>query len=223
MARKPIHLQAAGKLTPRDRIWAAIRALHRARGPDEDAAHVWLGVGHPGSFVLTDISRQCVKDAPPGTERKRIDANTIESYLRCLVAGGYLRARQPADRFLEVHYELARDVGVHAPRVTKEGRPVEQGAQNACLWTGMRRLKRFDYRELLMAAGRPIAVTTAKHYCHMLRRAGYLAVDVPSKPGTPARYRFVRDTGPKAPMIQRVKHVYDPNLGEVVWHPEVNS
>ncbi len=209
MARKPIHLQAAGKLAPRDRIWAAIRALNSAA---------------PGMlFSLLDISRTCIARAPEGIERKRIDEKTIESYVICLVAGRHLEAEKPEGRFQEVRYRLVRDVGVHAPRLDKHGNAVEQGAENAALWTGMRRLKRFDYRDLMVAAARPVAQQTAKRYCQMLRRAGYLVVDVASKPGTPERYRFVRDTGPKAPMIQRVKHVYDPNLGQVVWHPEVNS
>jgi hypothetical protein len=38
----------------------------------------------------------------------------------------------------------------------------------------------------------------------------------------PARFRFnpARNTGPRPPMIQRTKAVYDPNLGQVVWQEE---
>jgi hypothetical protein len=35
-----------------------------------------------------------------------------------------------------------------------------------------------------------------------------------AKPGVPARYRLVRDTGAHAPAITRRKVVFDRNLGE---------
>ena len=33
----------------------------------------------------------------------------------------------------------------------------------------------------------------------------------------PTRYRLIRNTGPRPPMVQRIDAIYDPNLGAVVW------
>lgn len=208
MARQPIHLQAAGKLTPRDRVWAAIRALSKLQ---------------PGGFTRLSMEQWVAKHAPPEATGRCIDERTINSYLLGLVAGGYLNEELHGGPRVHAIYSLERDVGVHAPRVDRHGREVTQGAATAQLWNGMRRLKRFDYRDLVAATATRVAVWTAKNYCGLLHKAGYLSLDIPSKPGMPARYNFVRDTGPRAPMIQRVKHVYDPNLGKVVWHPEADA
>ncbi|MEW6490806.1 MAG: hypothetical protein AB1578_23205, partial [Thermodesulfobacteriota bacterium] len=53
----------------------------------------------------------------------------------------------------------------------------------------------------------------AEHYCRYLAKAGYLA-----RVGH-RRYRHLprRRTGPLPPQIQRVRQVFDPNTGEVVW------
>src|SRR6266705_3378878 len=115
VARKPIHLQVAGKLTPRDRIWAAIRALHK------------LDPAGDGQFARGDIADQCVADAPAGATVRRIDEKTIESYLQGLTAAGYLRAieaPQPRDgkgKWQPDRYALVRDVGIEAPRVDRKG------------------------------------------------------------------------------------------------------
>ena len=73
-----------------------------------------------------------------------------------------------------------------------------------------------------------VSEASADDYIIFLHRAGYLKMIAPAKVGgfskvrEKARYRFLshKNTGPKAPMIQRVKHVYDPNLEQVVWPKE---
>ena len=221
MARKPIHLQACGKLTQRDRIWAAIRAING------DTGHGRV------MFTLGQLADRIVANAPAGASARRIEETTIKSYIGALLAGGYLRfasggaggrgARDAKGQWRSARYALARDTGIEAPRVDRRGRPVQQGAAQENLWRAMHVLKAFDYRELLACAAASIAPATAKGYVVMLARAGYLGRLRPAKPGTPAAYRLARDTGPRAPQIQRVKHVYDPNLGQVVWHPGVNA
>lgn len=211
MARKPIHLQAAGKLTPRDRIWAAVRALKR--------------------FTFADIADYVVKHAPAEAKVRRIEEDTIETYVESLVRGSFVERLNPTfrqSRYEQVQFELVRDVGVHAPRVTKAGEPVTQGASRLAMWRVMRKLKQFTRRELAAKAsteGNVVDCEEAKTYVHYLAKAGYLAVVVPGRPRHPEVYAFVRsrDSGPLAPMIQRVKHVYDPNLGIVVWHPEADA
>lgn len=210
MARKPAHLQAVGKLTPCERIWAAIRALGAC------CAH----------FTRADIDDWCAKHAPAGTVTRRVEEATIAWYVAGLVAAGYLQRTRLAGRYAKAHYTLARDVGVAAPRVDRQGREATQGRVTLALWRAMHIHKQFDYRELTAWAAVEsvrVAPDTAITYCQYLARAGYLQVMQPAKSGAPARYRLAKYTGPKAPLIQKVKHLYDPNLGEVVWHPAADA
>lgn len=203
MARKPAHLQARGKLTPRERIWAAIRREKRV--------------------TVFGLAR-----------RLHIDDRTVQSYLIALARAGYVAIFNKTEGVIvrddastiKVEFELRNDVGIDAPRVNVQGREVAQGRGTLALWRAMRIHKQFDFRELAAFACTDtlrVAPNTAGTYCQFLARAGYLQILLASKPGTPARYRLAKYTGPKAPQIQRVKHLYDPNLGEVVWHPGANA
>lgn len=218
MARKPIHLQAVGKLTPRDRIWAAVRASS----------------GVP--FTADNVARHVVNHAPANAAVKRIPERTIMTYLLSLTRAEYLEATHGESSrhtdgavvFPPTSYRLIRDCGVEAPRIKVNGMPVTQGAGREALWRTMKILKFFTRSDLARAASTASCVVSERDamcYLQFLCKAGYVAVHVASKPGTQTLWRFVaaKNTGPRAPMIQRVKHVYDPNLGEVVWHPEVHS
>ncbi len=214
MARKPIHLQVAGKLTPRDRIWAAIRAL---------------GKQAPLSgFTRAEIADYIVDHAPKEATTRRLEEKTIETYVQGLVNAGHLEILQPYERYRATTYKLARDVGVEAPRVNKDGSPVTGGNKREAMWRSMKILKTFDRRELGNASSTETSVVSDEDvqcYIHYLAKAGYLQVVQKSTPRRQARYRFnpAKNTGPLSPQIQRAKHVYDPNLGQVVWHPEANS
>jgi hypothetical protein len=72
---------------------------------------------------------------------------------------------------------------------------------------------------------RPVSQAEAKDYVHWLYKAGYLSMARKHSNKTVARYRLrpTRITGPKPPMIQRGKQVYDPNLKRVVWPVEEAS
>ncbi|MBI2313544.1 MAG: hypothetical protein HYU77_13675 [Betaproteobacteria bacterium] len=203
MARRPIHIEAAGKLTPRERVWAEIRRRRE--------------------FALMEIE-----------DHTRVEITTIRSYLEALERGGYItpvtgshgsrKVRNPVGHFQAGRWRLVKDIGHQAPRVTAEGEPVTQGQANERMWRAMRILREFDYRELAYSAATedsPIRPHTAKTYVIYLARAGYLQCVQPAKPGTPARHRLIpsKFSGPRAPMIQRVKQVYDPNLGVIVWAP----
>lgn len=196
--RKPVHLAAVGGAqSARDAMWATIRRLKRVTNKDFD-----------------------------GT----IPANTARNYLRGLERAGYVRreAVDPSDRggrFQPVAFVLARDVGVEAPRVNEDGTPVLQGLPREQMWRTMKVLGEFSPRDLAVhASTEHVAVNAedARIYCRYLSRAGYLAQTAPGGPGRAPRYRFLRsrDTGPRPPMIQRVRHVFDPNTGQVVWRGE---
>lgn len=94
---------------------------------------------------------------------------------------------------------------------------MEQGSITERLWRGMYMQKEFTYLDLLDTTSTSISVETAKSYCQMLLATGYLRVLEKADPvrGRIARYRLIRNNGPKPPQIQRVKRVYDPNTREV--------
>jgi FAD/FMN-containing dehydrogenase len=196
MARKPVNTLRRGE--SRDAIWAAIRQLSEFTVRD-----IWLE---------TQLSKASIQD-----------------YLQGLSAAGYLRVAgtRTADYGSRAHvYQLMRDVGIEAPRVRRDGTEVTQGRGREQMWRTMRILGEFSSRDLAVNASTEtcvIAEKEAKDYCYYLHLAGYLAVSRPGKGtgkgGVLTRYRFLaaRYSGPKPPMIQRIKAVYDPNRSEVVW------
>lgn len=196
MARKPIELERAGLQTPRERLWAAARKLRR--------------------FTLMQW-----QDATKPVVR----FDTCETYLRALVAAGYLQVvdkpRRPGRGFAEAEYQLVKD-SLDAPRLDRQGQPVTQGLATLAMWRAMQVLKTFDYQDVQRAASLPgasVKVTdqSAKTYVNALARAGYFKTVSESKPGVPAKYRLMRNTGPHAPAITRRKVVFDRNAGEFMW------
>ena len=187
--RKPVHLVAVGKKPGgRDAIWVEIR---RQR-------------------TFTYCSLQDALGIPK---------KTIRDYLRGLEAAGIVGREGETDAGA-VRFILVKDCGVHAPRVRKDGSAVLQGRATESMWSAMRFLKQFTSRELAIHAStdeHPVSEVHANDYCKTLAKAKYLRVVKAGRPGRLAVYRFVRFTGPKAPMIQRIKQVFDPNTGEVVW------
>lgn len=206
MARKPAHLTAGEHLTARDALWAEIRRRK--------------------SFTVNDLG--AATSVPLGT---------IRPYVLGLERAGYLarekeRDQKPragityvANQILPLRYRLVRDTGVEAPRVRKNGEQVTQGRARDAMWRTMRILREFTWAELAhIASTEETAVhrEDARSYCQLLKLAGYLITAAPGGPGKPERYRFVtsRNTGPRAPMLQRVRQVFDPNLKRVVWPRE---
>lgn len=195
MARKPVHLIAAApRPEGREVVWAEIRRLR--------------------TFTVADLEHAT-----------RITEATIRTYLLGLTRAGYLRRTDdPVERtrYEPARWELVRDVGVEAPRVRKDGTEVTQGRAREQMWRTMRILREFTHRDLAIQASTEtcqVAEADAKDYVKYLCRAKYLVCISTGGPGTLARYRFVpsRYTGPRPPMIQRIKQVFDPNLGRVMW------
>lgn len=195
MPRKPIELERSGMLTPRERLWAAARKLR--------------------TFTLMqwqDATKPVVLFA------------TCETYLDCLVAGGYLKPldapqRSARGHFTEIRYQLVKDA-LDAPRLDRQGNAVTQGLGTLAMWRAMQILKSFDWHDVQRAASlpdAPVKADTAKSYVNALAAAGYFQLLQPSKPGTAARYRLLRRTGAHAPAITRRKVVFDRNSGEFAW------
>ncbi len=202
--RRPARLERAGALTPRDRIWAAMR-----------------GFGVNNAFSIAEIMLLSGQSD-----------NTAFPYVKGLALAGYLvqDAPRPLDRpRRELQwYRLVRDIGAEAPRVDAGGQAVTQGRGRDQMWRAMKATREFDYRALALAASTEqhvVSVREAKAYCLSLKAAGYLQVVTPATRGahpTPERLRFVRtrDTGPRAPLITRERQVMDTNTGAIVYDPK---
>lgn len=194
MPGQAIHITAAGPKCDRQAIWEVVRVL----GKNEQ------------SFTVSDIGKKMNWDA---------QENRIFTYLRCLEKGGYLSAKKQA--YKANVYTLEKDTGVDAPRLKYDGTPVTQGASREQMWRAMRILGSFNADALAVSAStdqHTVSIVDAKDYCHHLHKAGYLS-------GNTTGYRFnkIKNTGPKPPKIQRVKQVFDANLGKVVWPMEATD
>lgn len=208
MPRKPITTYAGGK-GPRQRIWEAIRA---EQGVAWTRYHIARATG--------------VEDA------------TLTTYVQALHKAGIVEKVGEApigNLAAEGQWRLARDEGLEAPRLRRDGSRVTQGLAQEAMWRTLRLIKDdTNARELAAHAGTgaiPVADGSAKDYLLALFHAGYLirtragkGLGKPGK-GLPARYRLnpARNTGPRPPMICRTKVVYDPNEDKVVWAPMVTD
>lgn len=142
-----------------------------------------------------------------------LEASSVLDYVRGLTNAGYLREEIGDKARL---FTLIKDVGVDAPRVSRDGKPVTQGQGRINMWRSMYIIQSFSAKELAVNASTPdciVKLSSAENYCGFLCRAGYLRRD---KDG---RYTFLRHmfTGPKPPMVQRIKRVWDQNLKKVMW------
>lgn len=165
---------------------------------------VWLAIKQtPENVLAGEIAR-----------KTGLNNSSVLRYLKALTAAGYLdfTSGSPgkAGRWV-----LIKDIGHHAPRVRPDGSAVTQGAITTQLWRAMTMLKEFSFIDLVQHASVEIPEATSKDYCKRLLGAGYLRVLVKADPSTGriARYRLIRASGPKAPQIQRVRQVFDPNTG----------
>lgn len=208
MARKPAHLREGNHIDARHAAWAQMRKRDQ--------------------FSLDDL------EIATGDNR-----GTIATYVQSLEKGGYIeqvgheaprRRGQRRTNTLNHKklYRLVRDVGYHAPRLKRDGSPVTQGKGTENMWRVIKVLSTFDWRELAEAASgsdHTVSPYTAREYIRFLSKAGYLRLVRKGKPGVTDRYTLIesRWSGPYAPQIQNTKHVYDPNLGQVVWPGEAES
>ncbi|WP_062785944.1 hypothetical protein [Aquitalea pelogenes] len=198
--RRGAHLEMVGGKGGRQRVWEAIRA-------------------NRDGFYLADISRAA-----------KVDLATVRTYVQALERGGFIQQCNVTVKLAEAkQFAMVKDNGLEAPRLTAEGKPVIQGLVNEAMWRTMRMVRDFNFHELAALASTTevsVAPGTARTYLKHLATAGYL-IEIDKghgkgAGGIPTRYRFnpARNSGPRPPMIQRTKSVYDPNLGQVVWQEE---
>lgn len=145
-----------------------------------------------------------------------IHSDTTRTYLKSLEKAGFLSYEQP-------HYELIKDNGVEAPRVRKDGSTVTMGRAQENIWRTLRAIGRpVTTRELAAFATTeaiPVTHIATRDYVLNLNHAGYLN----KYDGKRFQLKPAMNTGPRPPMIQRIKQVYDPNLGRVIWAEGAND
>ncbi len=156
---------------------------------------------------------------PAIREVTRLGYDTVREYILGLEAAGYVARAGGGGSVGQAVLYLALRLPHEAPRVRSDGTPVTQGQGREQLWRTIPILKEFSPRELALASSieeHTVSEAEAKHYCLYLHRAGYLARI------TTGRYRHLpsRRSGPLPPQIQRIRQVWDPNLGAVVWPPD---
>lgn len=196
---QPVHItRENGKLSGRDACWQAIRELKE--------------------FALIDIEAHTSDHA----QLNEVNRRTARTYVIGLEGAGYLE-RTTKRMGGAIVWKLIRDVGVNAPRVNRKGDHVTGGESREQMWRTMRILKEFSWRDLVCTGSTEdvhIEPNTAKDYITFLSKANYLREVTPANHGGGlARYQLLpaMNTGPKPPMIQRIKQVFDPNLNKVVW------
>jgi len=204
MPRKSAAAELAVGNGPRQRVWTMIRAI---------------GLGKP--FERLEVM--------PGD----INTDTARTYLSALENAGYIEqsgTREGAHKGAKVRlYTLVRDAGIEAPRLRKNGKPVTQGLAQEQMWRTLRMHKGdINYIELAAYASTPeipVQAEAAKCYLYNLNQAGYL--DCVKTGGAwrkgLSRYRLIKNTGPRPPMVCRADAVYDPNLGKTVWARQVTE
>lgn len=201
--KKQINLVAsAGYLKPQDAIWETIRELKQ--------------------FAQDDIEIRLVHKKVGG-----INSWTVKSYLSRLEKGEYIKlvSYKPVKNIAKrITYKLINDVGVHSPRLNKDGEISTQGRGRENLWRSMKVLNSFDQIELCEAASTADVIVKegeAQDYIKHLYKAGYLikVTEYNRRHGTKARYQLLKskNTGALPPMIQRTKQIFDPNLRKIVW------
>lgn len=198
MARKPAILELVGGKSNRQRVWEAIRRFSQS-----SFTH----------FTVEDISRL-----------SKVEYDPVRYTFKGLFTAGYLEmvsGHAPGGRGVKNVYRLARDNGVECPRVRPDGREIVQGRGTEAMWAAMTALDSFGAD--FLAALAQVKPSTAKTYCALLARAGYLVTLSPGKGlgqgGQLTHWRVASEhqSKPRAPMITRLKAVYDPNVHAIVW------
>lgn len=191
--RKPVHLEQRGGKSNRQRVWESIRSKRTG-------------------FTSYSLSKAA-----------GVHIETVRTYLQSLRKGGYVGLLDIRDKLTgERTMELLKDNGSAAPALKRDGTPCQQGLGTETMWRTLRIVGETTPAELARYASAqvPTTVATAASYLKWLVKADY--VQVMRRPGQPTRYRLIQAkyTGPRPPMIQRTRQVYDPNLAKVVWSEE---
>lgn len=195
MGQLPVNLRPSPDVSEYEKIWDAVRAT----------------VDSSSGFDARMISKSCGRPV-----------KQVRDYLGRWVKAGYLQqiARTPCGSVYQVLQAPAR-----APCVRRDGSVAPERSPTAqdYMWRAVKMIGTFTARDLALAASTeevPVTLSSARAYACALAHAGYLQIVEKGRTnGTLTRYRLLMsaNTGPRAPMIQTTRAVYDLNVRKVVW------
>lgn len=164
MVREPATLESARRLSPRDRVWAAIRKL--------------------GEFEMADLWREA--RVYEGTTRGylRCLLQAEPPFIEVTRAATHSQGRR---------FRRVRDVGAHAPRLREDGRAITHGAAAENIWRSIRALREFSVGEIVAASVTDevsIGALYARTFLNNLVLRGCL-VRTPRMAGFAVRYRMI--------------------------------
>ena len=147
---------------------------------------IWAAIREMKTVTVREVADRC--DAK---------ADAVRGYFAGLVAAGVLDVIHRGTGGKHSVYTLKRDLGVHAPRVRRDGTFLPDSVRSR-LWNAMPIFGIFTASELAMSttlAESPVSRAEALDYCRWLARAGYLR-DLGDE-----KFRFVpaRHTGSQRP------------------------
>lgn len=187
--------------------------------------------GHQGYWEIirslgTDGGRFTLDDVDQMTNAHRA---SVRDYLRRLTRAGIVASDGDQNNGVRT-YALVANPGPEAPRLRRDGSPAKAPLGQENMWRTMKMAgaSGFTARDLAISAAteeHPVKFETAKAYIKALHKAGYLVMVSGGNCREPGIYRLLPSmiSGPLAPMIQRVKAVWDPNLCRHVGPAEVEE
>ncbi|MDL2332869.1 hypothetical protein [Brucella inopinata] len=154
----------------------------------------------------------------------------INDFLRRLVKAKIIEMTGNTGERNEAFYRvLVRQSAT--PKVRRDGTIVDGMTKQQAIWNYMRseagRLG-FTAQDITVwqrAGDTPIDIDAVKSYVKFLHKAGYLLEVQKGRPGKLGVYRLQHhmNTGPKPPMILRIKAVFDQNRHEIVGPAEAQE
>lgn len=205
------------------RLPVDVQARLRVRVPRGQQGF-WEVIRDLKTFTVKDIDQRC------GGARQ-----TVRDFVKRLERAGYVEAEDTDAATGAIRYRLLIDQP-DAPQLRRDGSPARQRLGQEQMWRVMRMSGTggFTAADLALTASteeHPVPLTAAQSYLKALKRAGYLMVVQPGKPGhrpgtgSLTVYRLIPSmkTGPLAPQVQRIKAVWDPNLRRHVGDAEVEG
>lgn len=181
------------QIVTRDHVWAAVRSLRK--------------------FTQKEVCFEVSKD-------RNVDVNkdTVKYLIKGLLNGGYIEIigekKTHASNRPENIYELKNDCGVHAPKITRAGKPLILGKSQENMWRSMRILQQFTSRELAATSTTDdvkVSEPHARKYATDLHKAKYLRI-MQNANNRMTVYKLIRNTGPKSPSVQQDGTVVDRNV-----------
>ena len=149
------------------------------------------------TFSITDLASEL-----------RSDASTIGPFVRDWEGRGWVERVGPG-----VAHVSFRVIAGPQPE------PSTGGSRETNMWRAMRGLGGFTPIDIAAHADTGtvrVTVEDARAYIGVLFRHDYLRCTRKADPskGREASYKLIRNTGPKAPILKRIRAVIDPNTGE---------